>query len=274
MEAMFVCGPVGTPPDILENLPALGRLKDHARDAGIFLDLDGTLCDLVDLPEAVRLSPTVRRLLRTLGTRFASVVIISGRSTRSLETIVRLPELTYVGNHGLEIVTDGKRRVLLPEPHASRMRAMEEMLLGAIKVDGAALELKELSHAVHYRRAPDPARTRHDILAALADLELEDVRILEGKFLIQLRPNVGLDKGTAVARLARERGLRLLLYAGDDTTDLDGFRAVHELTAEGAGAGYRLAVRYPDTPPDLLSAADYSVPGVEGMQEVLRWLAS
>ncbi|MFQ5552677.1 MAG: trehalose-phosphatase [Thermoplasmata archaeon] len=265
---------MGTPPDILEKLPALQPLKDHAKEAGIFLDLDGTLAELVDLPEAVRFPHATRDLLRTLRSRFRSVVIISGRSAHSLETIVQLPELTYVGNHGLEIVANGQRRVLLPEPHVSRMRAIEGMLPDLIEADGVALELKELSHAIHYRGAPDPQGARRDILRALASLDLQEVRILEGKFLIQIRPDAGLDKGTAVAQLVNERGLRFLLYAGDDTTDLDGFRAVDEFTAEGGGAGYRVAVSYPDTPAALLAAADFSVPGIEGMRVVLGWMAA
>ena len=265
---------MSTPPDILENLSALLPLKDHAKEAGLFLDLDGTLADLGPLPENVRFRQATRTLLRALRARFRSVVIISGRSSRALETIVRLPELTYVGNHGLEIVANGERRVLLPEPHLSRMRAIEEMLPGAIDVDGAVLELKGLSYAIHYRGSPDPEKAREDILRALGSLDLQHVRILEGKFLIQVRPDAGLDKGTAVARIVRARGLRFLLYAGDDMTDIDGFRAVKELTAQGVGTGIRLAVAYPDTPAALLGAADYSVPGVEGMQTVLEWIAS
>jgi trehalose 6-phosphate phosphatase len=262
------------PPDITENLPSLQALKDHPKEAGLFLDLDGTLANLVDLPEKVRFRPATQNLLHTLQTRFQSVVIISGRSSQSLETIGKLPELTYVGNHGLEIVEDGHRRVLLPEPHASRMRAIGEMLPDVVNVDGAVLELKELSHAIHYRRSPDPRKAREDILQALGRLDLQDVRILEGKFLIQIRPEAGLDKGTAVTTLVQERDLRFLLYAGDDTTDIDGFRAVKDLAAQGDGLGIRLAVSYPDTPAALQGATDFSIAGVEGMETVLKWMAS
>ncbi|MFQ5986185.1 MAG: trehalose-phosphatase [Thermoplasmata archaeon] len=263
-----------TPPNVTEILPALQPLKDRPKEAGLFLDLDGTLCDLVDLPEEVRFRQATRNLLQDLRIRYNSVVVISGRSCRSLEAIIRLPELTYVGNHGLEIVEDGDRRVLLPEPHTSRMRAIEEMLPGAIDVEGAALELKELSHAIHYRRSPDPQVARRDILEALGRLNLPDVHMLEGKFLIQIRPDAGLDKGTAVTTLVQERGIRFLLYAGDDTTDIDGFRAVKDLSAQSDGVGIRLAVSYRDTPAALLGAADFSVPGVEGMSAVLGWMAS
>lgn len=265
---------MGLPPSILESLSALHPLKAEPEQVGIFLDLDGTLCDLVDVPEAVRLPATTRRLLQVLNNRYRSVVVISGRSTESLEAIVRLQDLTYVGNHGLEIVADGRRRGLLPEPHAARMREMEGVLRREIAVEGVALELKGLSHAIHYRGARDSEKARRDILTTLESLDLHDVRIREGKFLIQVRPNVPLDKGSAVTLLARERGLGSLLYAGDDTTDLDGFRAVEELTAGGAGSGYRLAVWHPDIPAELLAAADYSVAGVEGMRGVLEWLAS
>ncbi|MFQ6012448.1 MAG: trehalose-phosphatase [Thermoplasmata archaeon] len=257
----------------LERRDVLDSLKAHPEEAGIFLDLDGTLAELVDVPEAVRMPAATRGYLETLGTRYRSVAIISGRSATSIEKIVDLPDLTYVGNHGLELVEGGERRILLPPSEASRMRKMAGLLRQSVDFEGAVLELKELSHAVHYRRASDPARAREHILATLEGLRLEGVRILEGKFLVQIRPDVPLDKGTAVELLVRERGLRKVLYAGDDTTDLDAFRAVGRLIREGVIEGHRIAVWHPDAPPDLIAQSDLQAAGVEDVGHLLGWLA-
>ncbi|MFQ5918481.1 MAG: trehalose-phosphatase [Thermoplasmata archaeon] len=248
-------------------------MKRHPEETGIFLDLDGTLAELVDVPEAVRLPAQTRVLLGELETRYRSVVIISGRAASAIRDIVRLPGLTYVGNHGLEVIESGEHRVWLSSSDATRMRGMEDLLRQSIQLEGVLLELKELSHAIHYRRAPEPRRARRRILAALERLALEGIQIREGKFLVQIRPDASLDKGTAVDRLVRERATTRVLYAGDDTTDIDAFRVIGRLADDGLIEGYRVAVEYPEGPEELLSASDLRVQGVQEVQALLGWLA-
>ena len=59
-----------------------------------------------------------------------------------------------------------------------------------------------------------------------------------GRKVLELRPPVGANKGTAVAHLLGERRLERALYAGDDTTDLDAFNAY--LTANSPVSALRL----------------------------------
>ena len=80
-------------------------------------------------------------------------------------------------------------------------------------------------------------------------------------------------KGGAVERLAHERGLKVLLYAGDDHADLDAFDALDRLIAAGdVRAAVRVAVRGPETPPALLDAADVVAEGPAELVELLRTL--
>jgi trehalose 6-phosphate phosphatase len=248
-------------------------IKETRDRAGIFLDLDGTLCPLVDIPEEVRMPPATRELLKVLAARYRSVVIISGRAALFLEQLVGIPSVIYVGNHGLEVVEAGRRRILLPEEIAERMRLLERQLTSSINCEGALLELKELSHAIHYRRAPEPERARECILRELERLDLKGVRITEGKMLVQLRPSYPLDKGKALEMLVDEKGLDRVLYAGDDTTDIDAFEAIGRLVESGRISGCRIAVRHSDTPTGLVEMADYCVEVVEEMQQLLEWLA-
>ncbi len=262
------------PRDALESLDSLEYLKERQEETGIFLDLDGTLSPLVDNPKEVEFAPATQETLQSLSMTFGAVVIVSGRSATTLQRIVRLPSLTYVGNHGLEVVEKGERRILLPGDVAQRMRDVSEALESAIDYDGVLLELKELSHAIHYRRASDPKETRRLLLDRLRSLDLEGTRITEGKLLIQIRPDYPLNKGTAVQTISSERGIRRILYAGDDTTDLDAFRAVSSERRRGRLAGSLVVVVHSDTPQELLKSADFAVAGVEEMQRLLRWLAS
>ena len=70
-----------------------------------------------------------------------------------------------------------------------------------------------------------------------------------------------IDKGSAVRRLRGRRRISELLYLGDDRTDLDAFRE----------ATIRIAVRSPESPPELLDTADGCV---DGPQAVVALLAS
>ncbi len=265
---------IAKPPDILENLERLRTFKEHPEATGIFLDFDGTLSHIVDSPAKARLPEINRRHLENLAGKYGVVVVISGRAAAALERIVGIPSVTYVGNHGLEVLEGGRRTVLLPEELARKMKGLEEILSSAIRGEGVLLELKELSHAIHYRRSPEPERAREAVLGALRGLDLQGVRITEGKMLVQVRPKHPLDKGGALEIIAREKGLKRLLYVGDDTTDVDAFRAISKLVREGVLEGAKVAVYHADTPAELFDAGDFSVDGVEGVEDLLKWLGS
>ena len=88
-----------------------------------------------------------------------------------------------------------------------------------------------------------------------------------GRKVLELRPPVGAHKGTAVAHLLGERGLERALYAGDDTTDLDAFKALQALEV-----GVAVAVASAEGPEELREAADLVVDSPAEFLEVLRLL--
>ena len=85
--------------------------------------------------------------------------------------------------------------------------------------------------------------------------------------VLEVRPPVAADKGTAVAALLTRAALSRALYAGDDTTDLDGFAALERLEL-----GVRVAVDSPEAPPELLQQADVVVDGTDGVLRLLEGL--
>jgi trehalose 6-phosphate phosphatase len=80
-------------------------------------------------------------------------------------------------------------------------------------------------------------------------------------------PPLDVNKGTAVRQLLAERNLGRALYAGDDTTDLDGFHAL-----DGLDVAVRIAVVSDEGPAELREAADLTITGTEGLLAVLRRL--
>jgi trehalose 6-phosphate phosphatase len=131
------------------------------------------------------------------------------------------------------------------------------------------VEDKGLSLSYHYREAADEA-------AALAELEgvAERARAAGldarwGRKVLEIRPPVAADKGTAVRILLERAGASLGLYAGDDTTDLDAFAG---LAAAGLEHAVRVAVASDEGPSELAAAADLVVPGPAALAELLRLL--
>jgi trehalose 6-phosphate phosphatase len=91
--------------------------------------------------------------------------------------------------------------------------------------------------------------------------------------VLEIRPPVAADKGTAVVTALDERSLARALYAGDDTTDLDAFRKLRALESEGRIDALCVGVRSSEGPEAVVREADLVVDGPEGVVELLGRLA-
>ena len=85
--------------------------------------------------------------------------------------------------------------------------------------------------------------------------------------VLEVLPPVDASKGTAVRRLLDRDGLRHALYAGDDTTDLDGFAAL-----DGLDAAVRVAIASAEGPTQLGERADLVLGSPAALTDLLRQL--
>ncbi len=244
--------------------------------AGILTDLDGTLAPIVPDPGAVRPVRGLPAVLAVLAERLAIVGVVSGRAAGDVRRILG-PEargLLVVGNHGLEWLEPGADEPAETPALAAARRAVHDALdrLAGQAGPGTRVEDKGLSATVHYRAAPDPAGARDRIVAALSPLLGDRLELRHGRMSVELRPVGAGDKGTAVADVVERHGLRGLVVAGDDVTDLDMFRVARELreagrlrsTVIGVGGGG-------EVPPEVAAAADVLL---EGPAEVAALFAA
>ena len=91
-----------------------------------------------------------------------------------------------------------------------------------------------------------------------------------GKMSVELRPPVQTDKGTVIAELGAQ--LDAVCFIGDDRGDLPGFEELRRLRSSGKST-LAVAVAGPETPPEVLDAADVVVEGPEGVIGLLEALA-
>jgi trehalose 6-phosphate phosphatase len=231
----------------------LDRLAEDPARAAILLDVDGVLAPIVPRPEDARVPEETRAELRRLAVRYALVGCVSGRAGEDARSVVGVPELTYVGNHGLEL-----------EPDADEWCGRLRRFLAA--VDWPRVENKGLTAALHFRGLDDDAaRSALDPIAERARRDGFVTRY--GRKVLELVPPLPANKGTAVRRLLESHGLQRALYAGDDTTDLDAFAAVEALEL-----GVRVAVLSAEGPAALEEQADLVLAAQSEVLGLLRRL--
>jgi trehalose 6-phosphate phosphatase len=204
-------------------LPQLDTLEALA----VFLDFDGTLVEIAERPEGVRVPPELRGLLARLsGTLGGALAIVTGREIEAIDGFLPGLSLPVAGIHGLERRSaDGHlhqppKGALPIERIASRLEPLLE------HGEGLLLEPKGASLALHYRARPELEELCLEAMRR-ATGDLAQVTLLQGKCVIEVKPK-GYDKGRAVESFLAEAPFkgRRPLYAGDDVTDEDAFGVV------------------------------------------------
>lgn len=213
----------GRPPRLRQAWPPEG-----CNAWAFFLDVDGTLIEIADTPDAahldMRLLGLVECLFRASG---GAMALVSGRTIADLDRRLGRPDIPVAGQHGLERRNAAGMTV--------RTEAAEEMLAAVAaplrdlveRHPGLLLEDKGLAVALHYRRAPKLAsylyRSVRTLVADNPGLVLQ-----AGKRVIEVKP-AGMDKGDAIAAYLAEPPFlgRIPVFIGDDVTDEHGFAAVN-----------------------------------------------
>jgi trehalose 6-phosphate phosphatase len=255
----------------------IAPLREDPASSAVLSDVDGTLSPIVRDPSAAEVPEPARELLRELAGRYALVGCLSGRPAREARRLVGLDELVYAGNHGFELLGPGESEpVLDPAVRGREGRAREfaeSLDPGLLDSVGVRREDKGPIQAFHWRGAQGEAaaRMRAQEIAALA--QARDLVPRWGRKVLEVRPVAGIDKGSAIMRLLRERSLRNALYGGDDVTDLDAFRALGWMRSSGRlQAAVCVGIASDEGPSDIAERADVIVTGPDQYLDVLRAL--
>jgi len=256
-------------------LTDLSPLLPLLREApfGLITDLDGTISPLTGAPAEATVSPACRRHLEAIAARVALVAVVTGRTAEEARRIVDLEGVVYVGLHGFSLAMPPVWSKAAMATYTVLTRSILDDLGRTITLPGIVFEDKGPLIALHYRQTPDPAAARQAILDAIAAAPMaRRFAMYEGKMMVELRPPIpSVHKGTALRHLATERGLRSVLYLGDDVTDADAFRVLREASAF---RGASVVVGSRETPREVLDAADYRVEGVDDVERLLGEVAA
>jgi trehalose-phosphatase len=244
------------------------------------LDIDGTLCDIVERADDARVPSVVRDTLRALSgdaARDVRVAFVTGRSVADASCMLGIESATIYGNHGMERLS-ATGEIRLPdgwESDGARLRAAVPEFARLIAMfPGTSLEDKRFSLTLHYRGIDADLLPRFD--AGAGEIAKQhDLRLSHGKCVINVLTSSGWTKGDAVLEFVRDSGGDLagasILFAGDDVTDEDAFRALRNV----AGA---VTVRVASEPSDRAAAVDtsaqFSLGGPREVHDLLSLLAA
>ena len=205
----------------------------------LLLDFDGTLCPIVSHPDLVKVDKNILSLLDKLNkTKSIILGFISGRPIADVKKQLKLKNVYYVGNHGLEFKKPKSIKVEIlakskMKNSLSLMRALSKKLENEIKpYKGVWLEDKKYSLTLHYRMANNKnsliaKKIFSEIVGEIEKKKL--VRVTKGKKVFEIRPPYKENKGTAVLKLKKMHLKKspLLIYLGDDVTDEDVFEIMN-----------------------------------------------
>ncbi len=269
-----MAGQIGELPHVLQNGEELDRRLAERRPA-VFLDYDGTLTPIVDRPEEAIISESMRDAIRGLAER-CPVIIVSGRDRRVVQELMGLDDLIVAGSHGFDIWSplggaiereEGAEFGGLLDEVKERLRAETS------SIEGALVEPKKISVAVHYRLVSEEERQGvKEIVDAVLAEHPDDLKVTPGKMVYEIQPKIEWDKGKAVLYLLETLDLNredvVPIYVGDDITDEDAFEALN-------GRGIGIFVGRADDPEvgGRSTSADYVLHTTQEVERFLDTLA-
>jgi trehalose 6-phosphate phosphatase len=245
---------------------AIAPLIADPRHGAVVCDIDGTIAPIAPTPEQASVLPEALTQLERLSARYALVACVTGRPAAQARAMIPIEGVAISGNHGLEVM-QGDTVTVVP-PAARYLDAVHEALLlvendGLLAEYGARIEDKGITFTIHYRNSPRPDHAlRYMETQILPKLDRAGLAWSFGRMVLEVRPPVAVDKGSAVKRLRGRRRIGQLLYVGDDRTDLDAFRE----------ATIRIAVRSKEGPRELIDQADVVLDGPDAVVDMLAAL--
>jgi trehalose-phosphatase len=240
------------------------------------LDIDGTLAPIAPTPgHAVVPSETKSVLSSLVKLPGVHVGFVSGRSVTDAWRMMEIERAWVIGNHGFEIRSpDGEvTNVAESGDFENAIQAAATALAPiARETPGALVENKHWTLTLHYRLVED--RLVAGIVARTREIARKlGLRVTEGKKVVELRPLIDINKGSAALAFANRVGaLRngSTLYAGDDQTDEDAFRVLRNAMADA------VTVRVLGLADDQVgdTDAEFTLASTEELRQVLAWLVA
>jgi len=259
-------------PYLFENLDKLRELL-RISPFGLITDVDGTISLTAQTPQQAVVTPLCRHYLSILSKHITLVAAVSGRPVMELKDMVNIEGMRYIGNHGMEILVNNRpalnQNVLI---YSEAIKSMIKGLKPLLSMDGITIQNKGVTATIHYRLSSSPRKMKEKIMTAIAGSpDAGKLRVVHEKMAVDLLPPVDINKGTSVLDLIKEYELQSGIYLGDDTTDIDAFRAIRKAGHSNRFRGFSIAVLNEESPKTITREVDFTLNGVPDVERFLEW---
>jgi trehalose 6-phosphate phosphatase len=207
----------------------LSSFPKLTRDAALFLDLDGTLAEIMQTPEQVHIQPNILKSLSRLSEQLqGALAVVSGRTIANIDRLCSPFHFAAAGQHGLEFRNHDQVDSVVEHIEILNQFRNEIMTIHK-RYPTLLIEYKGSSFALHYRQAPT--------IGALVYEDLQKILSSYPQFFLQNGKMVweiclcGAGKGLAIQHFMNCEAFhnRSPFFIGDDVSDEDGFESVNGL---------------------------------------------
>ncbi len=209
---------------------ALLELASNPDRWALFLDIDGTLIDLADTPDAIVVPPQLPSHLHQLSRRLnGALALVTGRGLPYADQLFVPYRFPIAGLHGAER-RDPAGTISRFEPDAAFYAVKTALAEEAAAWPGVLIEDKGAAVAAHYRQAPEQRDAVEQAMSRYLEKAGRHYALQRGKMVLEIRP-AEASKGSALRAFLDQPPFegRKPLAIGDDVTDEAMFRMANQL---------------------------------------------
>ena len=236
-------------------------LPKDIQKLALFLDVDGTLYEIMNSPSLIKPCFKLQKKLQTIRNRLGgALALISGRSLDDLDRIFENDKISVAGNHGAQLKDALRTKEYQAETGNIKGIAQKvtELLNGQKDIE---IENKGSNLTVHFRNSTIDRKEINKIMLEIVKYEPKLI-LLEGKEVLEVKPLIH-NKGTAISYFMRTKPFikRRPIFIGDDVSDEDGFETVNKKGGWSVRVGdYKR------------SKANFFLPSVKSVHEMMKQL--
>ena len=216
----------------------LAALSARPQDWALFLDIDGTLLDLAETPDAIIVPTDLPASLYALSQKLGgALALVTGRGLSYADRLFAPYRFPIAGLHGAERRDpDGTIRRAEATPAFEDVK--RRLAAETAGWEGVVIEDKGAAVAAHFRLAPERQLELEPLMEDCLAAAGPSWTLQHGKMVIEIRPS-SADKGHAVESFLGQPVFtgRRPIAIGDDVTDEAMFQIVNRLGGHSIRVG-------------------------------------
>jgi trehalose 6-phosphate phosphatase len=213
----------------------------------MFLDYDGTLVDLTTQPELAIPGQELLHLIKSLK-REVPLYLVTGRDLDSILSLVG-GGFNIIAMHGSEFVDESGRKQYIENFEYYRQRTKElSEKYSYLEREFPNLRIIDKKGGLQFHYYNVDSKFINGLEKEISKIQEDGFELYSGKYVYELRVK-GVNKGKAMLKFIGKEDF--ILFAGDDTTDEEAFKALKGHVTIKIGKGETDAAFRIDSPTEF-----------------------